>query len=305
MEISGEEHQQHTRVQSLAQNCKVQMPQQYVQLPEHRPNNAAAVKSVPIIDLSGSRTKVREEVGQACREWGAFHVSNHGFPIQLLDDMRRVGLNFFEDCPMTDKLTYSCDSSISFAAQGYGSRMLVSDDSVLDWRDYFDHHTLPLSRRDSSRWPHFPPNYSSVRGAGGWKIYVGRQRELGTDKESLGSLDLKSNPQDSDLVGEHSDHVGDEDEGCSEIDEARDLEVNGKSADSALEVHAIDSTIRSVQGDVEAAYGKSEVWQLYEVWFGKLSEMPHFDYKNITAANMRPKSNKSKRIKISQKQPWK
>ncbi|XP_058197568.1 jasmonate-induced oxygenase 1 [Rhododendron vialii] len=162
MEISGEEQQQHIRVQSLAQNCKVQVPQRYVQLPEHRPNNAAAVNSIPIIDLSGSRTKVREEVGQACREWGAFHVSNHGFPIQLLDDMRRVGLNFFEDCPMTDKLTYSCDSNTSFAAQGYGSRMLVSDDSVLDWRDYFDHHTLPLSRRDPSRWPHFHPNYRQV-----------------------------------------------------------------------------------------------------------------------------------------------
>lgn len=53
---------------------------------------------------------------------------------------------------------------------------------------------------------------------------------LGTDKESPGSLDLKSNPQGSDLVGEHSDNVGDEDEGCSDIDEARDLEVNGHSA---------------------------------------------------------------------------
>ncbi|XP_058215364.1 uncharacterized protein LOC131326559 isoform X2 [Rhododendron vialii] len=81
------------------------------------------------------------------------------------------------------------------------------------------------------------------------------------------------------------------------------------------QVHAIDSTIRSVQGDVEAVYGKyapfqflaywSEVWQFYEEWFGKLSEMPHSDYKNITAANMRPKGNKSKRIKISQKQPRK
>ncbi|KAI8573345.1 hypothetical protein RHMOL_Rhmol01G0269800 [Rhododendron molle] len=52
----------------------------------------------------------------------------------------------------------------------------------------------------------------------------------GTDKESPGSLDLKSNPQGSDLVGEHSDNVGDEDEGCSDIDEAHDLEVNGHSA---------------------------------------------------------------------------
>ncbi|KAI8544575.1 hypothetical protein RHMOL_Rhmol08G0307800 [Rhododendron molle] len=81
------------------------------------------------------------------------------------------------------------------------------------------------------------------------------------------------------------------------------------------QVHAIDSTIRSVQGDVEVVYGKyapfqflaywSEVWQFYEEWFGKLSEMPHSDYKNITAANTRPKSAKSKRIKKSQKQPRK
>lgn len=54
--------------------------------------------------------------------------------------------------------------------------------------------------------------------------------------ESPGSLDLKSNPQGSDLVGEDSDNVGDEDRGCSEIDEAHDLEVNGQSVDSALEV---------------------------------------------------------------------
>lgn len=47
------------------------------------------------------------------------------------------------------------------------------------------------------------------------------------------------------------------------------------------------------------------MWQFYEEWFGKLSEMPHSDYKNITAANMRPKSDKSKRIKISQKLPRK
>ncbi|KAH7867195.1 hypothetical protein Vadar_030301 [Vaccinium darrowii] len=77
------------------------------------------------------------------------------------------------------------------------------------------------------------------------------------------------------------------------------------------QVHARHSSIKTIQGDVEALYGKyapfqflaywSEVWQFYEEWFGKLSEMPHSDYKLITAANMRPKSGKSKRIKISQK----
>ncbi|KAL2513848.1 uncharacterized protein Fot_27819 [Forsythia ovata] len=45
---------------------------------------------------------------------------------------------------------------------------------------------------------------------------------------------------------------------------------------------------------------RSEVWQFYEEWFGKLSEMPPSSYKLITAANMRPKRNgKNKRIKLS------
>lgn len=53
---------------------------------------------------------------------------------------------------------------------------------------------------------------------------------LGTDKESPRSPDMNSNPRGSDLVGEHSESIGDEDEGSSESDEARDLEVNGQSA---------------------------------------------------------------------------
>lgn len=52
----------------------------------------------------------------------------------------------------------------------------------------------------------------------------------GTDKESPRSLDMNSNPRGSDLVGEHSESIGDEDEGSSESDEAHDFEVNGQSA---------------------------------------------------------------------------
>lgn len=45
---------------------------------------------------------------------------------------------------------------------------------------------------------------------------------------------------------------------------------------------------------------RSEVWHFYEERFGKLSEMPHSEYKLITAANMRPKRNgKCKKLKIA------
>ncbi|XP_042501053.1 uncharacterized protein LOC122078917 [Macadamia integrifolia] len=67
------------------------------------------------------------------------------------------------------------------------------------------------------------------------------------------------------------------------------------------QVHAIKSTSRTVQRDVEKIYGKyapfqflaywSEIWQFYEERFGKLSEMPHSDYQLITAVNMKTKLN--------------
>ncbi|CAH2057521.1 unnamed protein product [Thlaspi arvense] len=164
MEVAGNQ----IRVQSLAQNGTAQVPPEYIQPPDCRPNvlpcpnTLASDKSIPLVDLSGSTSDVHRVLGQACQEWGAFHVTNHGVPIQLLDGMRKIGITFFEDCPMAEKLNYSYEPN-SFASEGYGSRMLVSsNDTVLDWRDYFDHHTLPLSRRNPSHWPNFPPNYRDV-----------------------------------------------------------------------------------------------------------------------------------------------
>uniref|UniRef100_A0A5B7BWV1 Putative 1-aminocyclopropane-1-carboxylate oxidase n=1 Tax=Davidia involucrata TaxID=16924 RepID=A0A5B7BWV1_DAVIN len=190
MEVPGEP----IRVQSLAQNDKAQVvPPQYIQRPENRPNkpcpNTVAAdsdssKCIPVIDLLGG--DICEDLVQACREWGSFQVTNHGVPIRLLDDMRSVGRSFFEDCPMPQKLSYSCDPN-SPASEGYGSRMLVaSNDTVLDWRDYFDHHTLPLSRRNPSRWSHFPPNYREVVEEYSDRMKVLAQKLLGLISVSLG-----------------------------------------------------------------------------------------------------------------------
>ncbi|CAI0442022.1 unnamed protein product [Linum tenue] len=179
------------RVQSIAQAGKSEVPPQYIQPPSDRPNNNAGGKSggggdVPVIDLGGD--SVREAVGRACRDWGAFQVTNHGVPIRLLDDMRKVGMSFFNECPMKDKLMYAC-SPDSAAAEGYGSKMLVDSDEnhgVLDWRDYFDHHTLPLSRRNPSNWPHYPPNYREVVSQFSDEMNVLAQKLLGIISESLG-----------------------------------------------------------------------------------------------------------------------
>lgn len=181
------------RVQLLAEKGEISVPPQYIQPPETRPQNEkpssnANVKAseVPVIDLS-SRSNILEEVKRSCKEWGAFQVVNHKVPICLMDDMRRIGRSFFEGCnKMEDKLKYSCDSATP-ASEGYGSRMLVeSNDTVLDWRDYFDHHTLPLSRRDPSHWPESPADYRKVVAEYSDHMKSLAQELLGLISESLG-----------------------------------------------------------------------------------------------------------------------
>ncbi|KAK3002594.1 hypothetical protein RJ639_021202 [Escallonia herrerae] len=107
------------RVQSIAQSgAAPQVPPEYIQPPETRPNNPTARlannNSIPSIDLSSAVRDaifLRTKIGAACREWGAFHVTNHGVPPKLLDEIKRMGRTFFEACPMDEKLRYSCDTS--------------------------------------------------------------------------------------------------------------------------------------------------------------------------------------------------
>ncbi|CAA2991432.1 leucoanthocyanidin dioxygenase [Olea europaea subsp. europaea] len=189
MEVEGNP----IRVQCIVQDGKMVVPPQYVQPPETRAqqnskkissSNNCDAPTPPVIDLSNADI-LSEQLGLACREWGAFHIINHGVPIRLLDDMKTAGRSFFEDCSMDQKLSYSCDTN-SPASEGYGSRMLVaSNDTVLDWRDYFDHHSLPLSRRNPSRWPNFSPNYREVVAEYSDQMKLLAQRLLGLISESL------------------------------------------------------------------------------------------------------------------------
>ncbi|WCJ24379.1 2-oxoglutarate (2OG) and Fe(II)-dependent oxygenase superfamily protein [Euphorbia peplus] len=178
------------RVQSLAQASILEIPSEYIQPPEDRPaNKKNCSKSIPIVDVFGFkddyRNLVRETIGEACREWGAFQVINHLVPIQLLDQIRNVGISFFNDSPHHEKIKYACDPT-SAASEGYGSKMLANNEGTLDWRDYFDHHTLPLSRRNCSRWPQFPPSYREVVCKYSDEMKVLAQRLLGLISESLG-----------------------------------------------------------------------------------------------------------------------
>lgn len=171
------------RVQTLVLNGSPEVPRQYIQPPDTRPTvTATATASIPSVDLS---TATSADISLLCRDWGAFHITNHGVPIKVLDDMRRVGRTFFEEVEMWEKLKYACGPEL--AAEGYGSRMLVEEnDGILDWRDYFDHHTFPISRRDLNRWPRFPNDYREVVAEYSNQMKALAQRILGLISVSLG-----------------------------------------------------------------------------------------------------------------------
>ncbi|XP_050215103.1 jasmonate-induced oxygenase 4 [Mercurialis annua] len=180
------------RVQRIAEEGD-KIPLQYIQPLENRPviEKDGGVNLIPEVDLfcfdAEHRDSAREAVGEACREWGVFHVSNHGVPVELIDQIRSAGFSFFKDCPFQEKLQYACDPN-SAASQGYGSKMLLpqGEGNVLDWRDYFDHHTLPLSRRDPSRWPQSPLYYREAVEKYGDEMKVLAQKLLALISESLG-----------------------------------------------------------------------------------------------------------------------
>ncbi|KAK1438243.1 hypothetical protein QVD17_04049 [Tagetes erecta] len=178
-------------VQPITQKSSA-VPPQYIQPPENRavkaPTQNPSNPNIPMIDMCPDRNTnlVRDEIARACTDWGAFHVINHGVPIVLMDEIRKVGSSFFEAMPLSERICYACDANAT-ATEGYGSRMLVaSDDAVLDWRDYFDHHTFPLSRRLPSRWPHSPSNYREVVEKYSDEMKLLAQKILGLLSTSLG-----------------------------------------------------------------------------------------------------------------------
>ncbi|KAK7302016.1 hypothetical protein RJT34_12895 [Clitoria ternatea] len=196
MQLTGEP----IRVQPLSQSGQTRVPPQYIQPIQHRPvpNNLPDSEStVPLINLFNfdpkRRNPTRESIAAACREWGAFHVTNHGVSSTLLDAVRQVGLTFFNDCPMPEKLRYACVDGAA-ASEGYGTKMLVGSEQeendaaseVLDWRDFFDHKTFPLSRRNPNKWPEFPSDYREVMVNYSDEMKVLAQKLLGLISESLG-----------------------------------------------------------------------------------------------------------------------
>ncbi|CAN4126221.1 unnamed protein product [Withania somnifera] len=150
------------RVQALSESGLRQIPDRYVKQPADRPcfkESTSHVNNIPLIDLENMKSpdeSVRrvtlEHISKACREWGFFHVVNHGVSHELMANARGVWREFFY-LPFEEKQKFA-NSPVTY--EGYGSRLGVEKGGKLDWSDYFFLHYLPEPLRDEKKWPCLP-----------------------------------------------------------------------------------------------------------------------------------------------------
>ncbi|KAJ7537029.1 hypothetical protein O6H91_12G093300 [Diphasiastrum complanatum] len=118
----------------------------------------ATLKPIDLSGLNDERlaSSVRAQIAEACEKNGFFQVINHGVAVELLDKLKEVGTKFF-DLPRDEKLVYAGKPVIG--AEGYGSRMVLTDAEPKFWREFVELHTLPLSERHYNYWPQQPAEF--------------------------------------------------------------------------------------------------------------------------------------------------
>ncbi|XP_071686082.1 1-aminocyclopropane-1-carboxylate oxidase homolog 1-like [Rutidosis leptorrhynchoides] len=123
--------------------------------------------TLPTIDMDGinedsiKRKEVMKKVKDAFERWGFFQIVNHGIPIDILEDVKKGILGFFEQDTDVKKEWYSRDVS-GKSRVVYNSNFDLYSAPVTNWRDSFycimapnppEPHELPLPCRDV--WPDY------------------------------------------------------------------------------------------------------------------------------------------------------
>lgn len=141
-------------VKSLSESANLVIPDQYIKPPQERPSLCLTDTNIPVIDLAGlisSREETMAQMLEACREWGFLQLVNHGVQTKLVDQAIEIWREFFHQ-PMEVKNKYA-NSPKTY--QGFGSRLGVEKDAILDWNDYYYLNYFPFRQ---TKWPHHPPS---------------------------------------------------------------------------------------------------------------------------------------------------
>ncbi|KAM0929976.1 hypothetical protein ACQ4PT_001260 [Festuca glaucescens] len=147
-------------VQTLSGSGMSTVPRQYIKPPSERPSGSANDPNlkIPVLDLASfsnapdHQHTILEAVADACKDWGFFLVVNHDVDMEVVKRMRGAWREFF-DLPMEEKKVYG---NLPVTYEGYGSRLGVEKEAILDWNDYYFLNLFPIDIRNLDKWPKIP-----------------------------------------------------------------------------------------------------------------------------------------------------
>ncbi|KAF9610813.1 hypothetical protein IFM89_025054 [Coptis chinensis] len=114
---------------------------------------------IPTIDFSllasnspKQRSRVIQDLANACRDWGFFMVINHGVPEKLREDMLNAFQNFFD---LTEEEKLECAGKHVLDPIRCGTSFNANVEKVFFWRDFLKVLVHPQFHSPSE-----PPNFS-------------------------------------------------------------------------------------------------------------------------------------------------
>ncbi|XP_052625913.1 1-aminocyclopropane-1-carboxylate oxidase homolog 3-like [Lactuca sativa] len=129
-----------TGVKGLVDAGITEVPRIFL-LPSPENLNSNQELSLPTIDLKGihedpiRRKQAMEEVKDALGSWGFFQMVNHGIPVDVLEEMKKGVLGFFEQDSEVKKQWYTRDRFGRRVV--YNSNFDLYSAPVANWRDSF------------------------------------------------------------------------------------------------------------------------------------------------------------------------
>ncbi|XP_059454766.1 2-oxoglutarate-dependent dioxygenase 19-like [Corylus avellana] len=165
--------------------CLTSVPPKYVFDKSSSNCISSEAETIPTIDVSlltfgtpDQRSKVIQDIGNACRDWGFFMIINHGVPETLRDEMLKGCQSFFN---LTEEEKKEFSGKQLFDPISYGTSFNTNIDTSFFWRDY-----LKVWVHPNLRAPHKPAGFSETV-----REYSKRTREVASElvrgiSESLG-----------------------------------------------------------------------------------------------------------------------
>ncbi|KAA8536419.1 hypothetical protein F0562_028897 [Nyssa sinensis] len=132
-----------TLVKSLSESAKLtSIPSNYAYFtnPIEPVASDPEEHSIPIIDFSlltsgdpAQRSKIIQDLGKACEDWGGFMLINYGVPESLIKAVMETCIKFFN---LTDEEKKEFDGKHVFDPIKCGTSLHGRMDTVLFWRDF-------------------------------------------------------------------------------------------------------------------------------------------------------------------------